>query len=160
MCNIYYVKFQFQDELGGPTNTAEVMVTVALVCTDGKWTYTENGVTSEITEISCPLEVTSSPCTSCTPNQITFTPMSNANTMTPFYRGPTLDGNGCLQMTLVCPPKVNGKSVFMQFNINGGGPLKVGEVEVTAVVNCIDNEWVYVQNGVSRVIYEVNCLVT
>ena len=127
---------------------------------DGKWTYTEGTDTTDITEVSCLLQVAPPACATCTIDQITLTPMSSATTTTPFPRGPSTNGDGCLEVTIVCTPNTAGGSVLMKFNGGGGGPqLSIGS-EATATLSCVDGQWMYSENGIDTIIMEVNCVAT
>ena len=153
---------QFQDALGGPTAEVVSLINADLVCQNGVWTYTEEGITNDITQVNCALGfVEDQSCTSCTPGSIQFTPASGAGTSDSTYRGPDTDANGCLTLTAVCPASANGGTVFMQFNEVIGGPLDVGVAEVTAVLQCVNGAWEYTgEDGTTTVITEVNCLAT
>ena len=136
------------------------MMIAPLICIDGKWTYTEGDDTTEITEVSCLLQVIPPPCATCTVDQITFTEATGAGTSTPFSRDLITNGDDCLEITLVCTPNTPTGTVFMRFNGELGGPLDVGVVEVTAKLTCVDGQWIYSQGGVDTPITEVNCLAT
>uniref|UniRef100_A0AC34RFM4 C6 domain-containing protein n=1 Tax=Panagrolaimus sp. JU765 TaxID=591449 RepID=A0AC34RFM4_9BILA len=44
---------QFNGNLGGPTDPNGAQVNATLVCVNGNWTFTQNGVTTIITEVNC-----------------------------------------------------------------------------------------------------------
>uniref|UniRef100_A0A7E4W8A0 C6 domain-containing protein n=1 Tax=Panagrellus redivivus TaxID=6233 RepID=A0A7E4W8A0_PANRE len=108
--------------------------------------------------INAPVSMGANPaCTSCKVSDITFTPSSGAGTISATFRGPDNDANGCLALTAACPASGNG--VFMQFNTNQGGPMAPTNTEITALLNCINGQWVYAPTGLeSRIIKEVNCV--
>ena len=44
---------QFNTNIGGPRSAGSGEVTALLVCSDGVWTFTQNDVTTVITEVNC-----------------------------------------------------------------------------------------------------------
>lgn len=137
------------------------LITADLVCTNGVWTYTQSGVTTEITQVNCALGFfEDQPCATCVPGDITFTPAQGEGTEDSTFRGPDTDANGCLTLTAVCPASTDGGTVFMQFNEVIGGPTDPAGGEVTALLQCVNGEWQYTQDGVTTTITEVNCLAT
>ncbi|KAE9549335.1 hypothetical protein FO519_007451 [Halicephalobus sp. NKZ332] len=154
-----YTFMEFQNGLGGPTAEMVPVINADLVCMNGIWTFTQGGVTSEITQVNCALGfLENQPCATCTAGQVTLTPMNGAGTETPTASGPDTDANGCLTLTVTCPASPDGGEVFMQFNQNIGGPTDPAGGAVNAVLNCVDGNWQYTQNGVTTTITEVNCL--
>ncbi|KAH7673275.1 Protein C30G12.4, partial [Aphelenchoides avenae] len=74
-------------------------------------------------------------CNMCTLGDITLTP----GTVTPTATGPTIGADKCADLTVTCANP--GGTVFMQFNVDEGGPA-IGET-VTAVLDCVNGKWVY-----------------
>uniref|UniRef100_A0A0N4Z5Z8 C6 domain-containing protein n=1 Tax=Parastrongyloides trichosuri TaxID=131310 RepID=A0A0N4Z5Z8_PARTI len=106
--------------------------------------------------------VAPSNCASCTTGQITWTPSTSTTTGDATFSNYELDGEGCYTITAICDASDNAASVsFMQFNIDQGGPLLNGQNVITAVLNCRDGQWVYIQEPeADRVVTEVNCIRT
>ena len=109
-------------------------------------------------------------------DSITLTPGSVAQaTATPTSPGVKPGPNGCSLLNVTCTAQPNGQ-VFMQamlllrislnfhifqFNSVEGGPLNPIGSQVDATLNCnSDAKWVYVGGGITRVITEVNCVLT
>ncbi|KAH7705429.1 Protein C30G12.4 [Aphelenchoides avenae] len=91
----------------------------------------------------------------CTLGDITLTP----GPVTPTGTGPAIGADKCADLTVTCANP--GGTVFMQFNVDQGGPLEATGETVTAMLDCVNGTWVYAPAGLeSRVITEVNCLST
>uniref|UniRef100_A0A1I8BH40 C6 domain-containing protein n=1 Tax=Meloidogyne hapla TaxID=6305 RepID=A0A1I8BH40_MELHA len=96
-------------------------------------------------------------CAICSINQLILTPGNGITSTTPIPSGLVTDPNGCLHILINCMA-INGENVFMQFNINQGGPpLNPNGPIVTSTLDCIGGQWVFQQGGVFRIINEINC---
>ncbi|KAF7637992.1 C6 domain-containing protein [Meloidogyne graminicola] len=95
-------------------------------------------------------------CAACSINQLMLTPGNGMTTTTPIPSGIVTDPNGCIHIMVTCMA-INGGTVFMQFNINQGGPSNPTNPMITATLNCIDGQWVFQQGGISQIINEINC---
>uniref|UniRef100_A0A7E4V6V3 C6 domain-containing protein n=1 Tax=Panagrellus redivivus TaxID=6233 RepID=A0A7E4V6V3_PANRE len=131
----------------GPAEPTVTTTTVAVVTT-----------TTTVAPTTTTTTVAPAACASCTIGQITFTPMAGPGTEDATYSGPNTEASGCLSLTAICAGTNTGP-VFMQFNTNQGGPSEPTGTDVTAVLNCVDGNWVYAPTGQeSRIITEVNCV--
>uniref|UniRef100_A0AC35U1I2 C6 domain-containing protein n=1 Tax=Rhabditophanes sp. KR3021 TaxID=114890 RepID=A0AC35U1I2_9BILA len=103
----------------------------------------------------------STACSTCTSDQITFTPAAGPGTEDATFEGYQLNAAGCYEITAICDASDDPTDLsFMQFNQGQGGPTESNNLNVVkAVLNCENGQWVYNPAGqVSRVVTEVNCL--
>uniref|UniRef100_A0A7E4VQ77 EB domain-containing protein n=1 Tax=Panagrellus redivivus TaxID=6233 RepID=A0A7E4VQ77_PANRE len=165
----------FNENLGGPSANSQAKVTATLECIDGSWTYTESGVTTVITRVSCDsslddsltttapdTETTAAPseCADCTAD-VTLTPAAdNTGGVLPTSSMETVDG--CQQMTVTCTV-TTGVYVYMSFNDNApqgstGGPTANFLPTVTATLACNGGSWYYTEGSQTDAISEVTCI--
>ena len=97
--------------------------------------------------------------TACSSDQVTFTPRTVEGTADSSFRDFMQTADGGATMVAVCPVSPNGGNTFMQFNTDEGGPRGEAPGEVTALLTCTDGVWTFTQEGVTRRITEVNCIV-
>ncbi|CAD6197710.1 unnamed protein product [Caenorhabditis auriculariae] len=111
-----------------------------------------------VTTVSTATTAAPQGCQACAQGDVEFTQGDggiNINTMGTFGSDPT---SGCLSLTASCTADV-GFNAFMQFNGNQGGPaenMNAGRT-VSAQLNCIDGQWVYMSMGISRFVTSVSC---
>uniref|UniRef100_A0A914E3X2 C6 domain-containing protein n=1 Tax=Acrobeloides nanus TaxID=290746 RepID=A0A914E3X2_9BILA len=140
--------------LGGPLANQMATVVAHLICANGVWTFTQNGITMTITEVSC----LSTACGSCALNSITLATPNAANselqaTIPSGCTAGTVTGSSA-SVTIVCQNPIATEGVAVSFNDpNGVAFLLAGAIGTeTMTVDCINGVWQFMGNTVSSVV--------